>query len=190
MLLPGAPVLLPERLSLHDPVPELRTAVDRAVAWVAGAGSLLLLTDDVDEPNRSRGVREPVGLRVGRSLLSSYGFTGEVVERVLPSEEPLPATDAVLALASGSARRRDTSPGYVDERAVPFDARLEAALRAPDTTALGGLDEELAAELWVTGARTFRALGGLLAGAGPAEVDLADDPFGVQYWVMRWTCAS
>ena len=32
---------------------------------------------------------------------------------------------------NGSARRNDTAPGYVDERAVPFDAAVEAALRGP-----------------------------------------------------------
>nr|WP_246298627.1 hypothetical protein [Nocardioides panaciterrulae] len=184
-----------------DPVAELRAAVRRAVAWaVAGAGSVLLLTDDVGEADRARGVVDPAGLRVGRSLLAAYGFTGEVRECALPAElstarsaelpGELPETDAVLALASGSARRREGSPGYVDDRATGFDARLGAALSAPDPAALADLDQRLAAELWVTGARTFRALGGLLAGAGPAEVDLADDPFGVQYWVMRWTCGS
>jgi hypothetical protein len=30
----------------------------------------------------------------------------------------------------------------------------------------------------------------LLQGAGPAVVDYADDPYGVQYWVMRWTVAD
>lgn len=190
VLLPGAPALLPGRGSLADPVAELRTAVERSIAWVADAGSVLLLTDDVDEANRERGVRDPAGLRVGRALLASYGFTGEVVERALPTADPLPDTDAVLALASGSAKRRDTSPGYVDERAIGFDDRLEAALRGPDPAALSGLDVELAGDLWVTGAHTFRALGGLLAAAGPAEVVYADDPYGVQYWVMRWTCAS
>jgi hypothetical protein len=191
VLLPGAPVLLPSRASLVDPVPELRAAVGSVLSRALdGAGSVLLLTDEVDAAGRARGVREPAGLRVGRALLASYGFDGEVVEHVLPADEPLPATDVVLALASGSAKRRDTSPGYVDDRAIPFDDALEAALRAPDAVALGGLDVGLAEELWVTGALTFRALGGLLAGAGPAQVDLAADPYGVQYWVMRWTCGS
>ena len=184
-------MLLPENVSLHDPVPELRSSVARALAGVLeGARSVLLVTDEVDEANRARGVREPAGLRLGRELLASYGFAGEVAERALPGVGPLPAADAVLALASGSAKRRDSSPGYVDARAVPFDDALEAALRASDTAELSGLDVERAGELWVTGGATFRALGALVAGAGPAEVGLAADPYGVQYWVMRWTCAS
>ena len=32
----------------------------------------------------------------------------------------------------------------------------------------------------------LRALGGLLTTGHAVTVDYADDPFGVQYWVMRW----
>ena len=67
---------------------------------------------------------------------------------------------------------------------------MEAALRAPDAAALAAVDEGLAGELWVGHPAGLRALGELLAGAGPAVVDYADDPFGVRYWVMRWSCVS
>ena len=90
-------------------------------------------------------------------------------------------------MANGSARRNDTAPGYVDERAVPFDAAVEAALRAADPAALADLDADLAAALLVGNPAGLVRLGTLLRRAGPPMVDYAGDPYGVQYWVMRWT---
>jgi hypothetical protein len=89
-------------------------------------------------------------------------------------------------VANGSARRDEHAPGYIDERAVPFDGAVEAALRAPDVDGLAGIDTAVAVQLLVAGVDGLVRLGTLLRGAGPAMVDYADDPYGVQYWVMRW----
>ena len=92
-------------------------------------------------------------------------------------------------MANGSARRDDTAPGYVDERAVPFDAAVEAALRAPDPVALAALDVDLAAALLVGNPAGFVRLGTLLRRAG-RRGGPCGDPYGVAYWVMRWSSAT
>ena len=91
----------------------------------------------------------------------------------------------MLVVGNGSARRTEKAPGHLDDRAVGFDAALGAALRAGD---LSGVDLSLGEALWAA-VEGFGELGSLLGGA-PAVVDYDDDPYGVQYWVMRWECAS
>jgi len=93
-----------------------------------------------------------------------------------------------LVMGNGSARRTDASPGPYDERAVPFDDELGRALRAGEAAALAAVDLELARELWAT-AEPIAELA-TLGELGAAEVDHDAAPFGVQYWVMRWTCGS
>lgn len=90
-------------------------------------------------------------------------------------------------VANGSARLTDASPGYVDERAIPFDDALETALRAPDPEALTALDVDLAHQLLVGNPEGLVDLGGLLPGCRTVSVDYADAPFGVGYWVVRWS---
>ena len=58
---------------------------------------------------------------------------------------------ALLAMGDGSARRSTSAPGYLDERAVPFDAAVEQAVRDGDLAALAGVDPALARELMATG---------------------------------------
>ena len=161
-LVPGVLALLPEYAGQEDPVPEMRAAALAAAAWVAEAGPVTVVGDEQ-------------GSRVGRHLLAGAA-EGD--------------GSAYLVVANGSARRNDTAPGYLDDRAVPFDAALEAALRGPDPASLAGLDVGLAAQLLVGNPPGLVRLGTLLPSAGPAMVDYAGDPYGVQYWVMRWTVAD
>jgi hypothetical protein len=158
-LVPGVLALLPAYAGQEDPVPEVRAASLAAAAWLAEAGPVTVVGDEQ-------------GCRVGRHLLAGAA-EGD--------------GSAYLVVANGSARRDDTAPGYVDDRAVPFDAALEAALRGPDPAALEGLDVDLAAALLVGNPAGLVRLGTLLRRAGPPMVDYAGDPYGVQYWVMRWT---
>ena len=83
-------------------------------------------------------------------------------------------------VGNGSARRTEKAPGFLDERSPAFDEALAASLREGRPR----VDTGLAAELWasVAGIEQLAGLGDL----GPAQVDYDDDPFGVQYWVMRW----
>jgi hypothetical protein len=87
---------------------------------------------------------------------------------------------AYLVVGNGSAKRSEKAPGHLDERSFGFDSALGDALVAGD---LAGVDWSLADELWasVDGLRRASPLIG-----GPATVDYDDDPYGVQYWVMRW----
>lgn len=87
-----------------------------------------------------------------------------------------------LVVGNGSACRTEKAPGHLDERAAAFDDALRAALssRHPKwpsfdlgKSLLGSLDG-------------IARLPEVLPVGTPAQVDYDDDPFGVQYWVLRW----
>ena len=90
-----------------------------------------------------------------------------------------------LVVGNGSAMRTEKAPGHFDERAAAFDAALGASLRP------GGprVDVDLARELWAS-VDAIVELGELDDDLGAAQVDYDDAPYGVQYWVMRWTSDS
>jgi hypothetical protein len=161
-LVPGVLAFLPEYAGLEDPVADVRAAAREAVGWLAGVGSPVEV------------VADDQGRRVGEHLLAEGGLAAGR------------GGFAYLVVANGSARRNDTAPGYVDQRAVPFDDAVEAALRAPDPEALARLDTGLAADLLVGNPGGLVRLGTLLVGAHTTGVDYADDPYGVAYWVARW----
>ena len=162
-LVPGVPALLPEHASLTDPVADLRAACRTAVGRIAGPGSAV------------RVVAGPLGLRVAEHLLE------EVAARATGDA----SYDAVLVVGNGSARRTEKAPGHLDERAAAFDDAVDRALRETDRAALRAVDRDLAGDL-------LAEVDGLpdLAAAVPAgvaaDVLYADDPFGVQYWVVVW----
>jgi hypothetical protein len=165
VLVPGVLALLPEYAGLTDPVPELRAACEAAVAWLAEDGPVRVVAD-------------AQGRRVAQCLLGGVSAAGSG------------SAGGVLVVANGSARRSEKAPGHLDERAAGFDAALDAALRGPDPTALAELDGVLAEELLVGNVAGLKSLGGVLTPGDRATVDYADDPFGVQYWVVRWACES
>jgi hypothetical protein len=168
-LVPGVLAFLPEYAGQEDPVAEVRAMAEAATTWAAEAGPVTLVADEQ-------------GARIGRHLL---GLAGGGV-----STRSTGVGDAFLVVANGSARRNDTAPGYVDERAVPFDDAVEAALRAPDAEALSRLDVGLAEELIAGNPAGLVRLGSLLRDARTIGVDYADDPYGVAYWVARWELAE
>jgi len=87
-------------------------------------------------------------------------------------------------MADGSARRTLKAPGYLDDRAVAFDAEVERAVRAGDLSALQRLDQRLARDLMATGWPAWQVLSGALTGQiHDAEVLYCDAPFGVGYLV-------
>ena len=109
-LVPGVLAFLPEYAGQVDPVAEVRAAALAATAWLADVGPVVLVADEQ-------------GARVGGHLLRAAGA------------EQAESGAAYLVVANGSARRRETSPGYVDERAVPYDDAVGAALRGRNNKA-------------------------------------------------------
>ena len=161
-IVPSTLALLPEYASIDDPVAELRSAVGAAVAWL------------VEEGPASVVAATPSAERVGVHLLGDRLEAG--------------ADQRLLVVANGSATRTEKAPGFLDERAAGFDAAVGTALGAGDPAALAGLDLALAEQLWCRDAAALVELG-LRDGPCEATVDYDDDPFGVQYWVVRWQCA-
>lgn len=160
-LVPGALALLPQYAGLEDPVADLRAACRSAVAWL-GPDVVVLGTAQ--------------GRRVGAHLVAEAGLV------TASTEDGGNNAAAYLVVANGSAKRSTTSPGYLDERAAGFDADLGARLRSGD---VGGVDHDLARELWAD-TTALDELAAVLPAGCPGTVDLEQDPYGVQYWVVRW----
>jgi hypothetical protein len=111
------------------------------------------------------------GARVASHLLETTDRTGG---------EP-----SYLVVGNGSAMRTEKAPGHFDERAEPFDRALGESLR----TGRPAVDVALARELWAS-TDAIVELAELDDDLGEAEVDYDDAPYGVQYWVVRWTCSG
>lgn len=96
-------------------------------------------------------------------------------------------------MADGSARRSERAPGYVDERAEPFDRTVAQALAHADADALLRLDADLAGHLLVAGRAAWQAAGAAAAAELSAydPVLHADEaPYGVGYLVASWVPAG
>lgn len=185
--LPAAPVLLPEYAGIEDPAAALRAACLDAVTWVTkdAADVLQVVAAPPDPANRARGVETSVGRRLADHLAAAAGFGGRV-----EAGGPAPGS-AVLVLGNGSARRGEKAPGHLDARASAFDDGLLATLAAGDAADLAEVDDALGAELLADGLAGLRAVGRALRGTEVQPTVLyADDPFGVQYWVVTWECVS
>jgi hypothetical protein len=187
LVLPSPPALLPPR-SVTDPVAELRVACQQAVKALPTQQPVIVLANPVSRANAERGVTEPLGHRVARSLLGELEFEPQLA---LPyaAAALLELTDptTLLVLADGSARRSEKAPGHLHPEAIAFDDRIESALRAGDADALAALDPALGEELWCEGVPGFRVLGEVARERRvSAEVSYADAPYGVAWWVARW----
>jgi hypothetical protein len=162
VLVPGCLALLPEYASLRDPVAELRAAVLAAVSWLGE--DVEIAAGDQDR-------------RVAESLLAAR-------PRTAGQED---GGRSVLVVGNGTARRTEKAPGHYHLHAEGYDEELRGALFEPCPEAVRGIsDDVLATELWAD-LGAFQELGTLLEGARLAGVDYDDHPFGVQYWVLRWT---
>ena len=67
---------------------------------------------------------------------------------------------ALLVVGDGAATHTEKAPGYLDERAGPFDDAVAAALAAADPAALAALDPAPAADLWAAGRAPWQVLAG------------------------------
>ncbi|MGI5378709.1 class III extradiol dioxygenase subunit B-like domain-containing protein [Streptomyces sp. CA-251387] len=146
--------------------------------------------------------RLPSSLAVAAWLLERTGWSDAPIEG-LGVGEPLTAercTDigrdiaaraervTLLVMGDASACRTLKAPGYLDERAAPFDASVARALGKADVSALKGLDIELARELKASGRVPWQVLAGAAEGAGLSGTLLYDEaPYGVGYLVATWS---
>jgi hypothetical protein len=183
----------------------LRFACSQAIDRLIGTSpnQLLVLGTDgplVDWQGFAPGFIEPdpqplpLSLQVGAWLLSGrtlgcepiYVAIGRDGEPLTPWPD-LPASAGLLVMGDGSARRSLKGPGYLDERAEPFDTTVVNALADGSPELLADVDLELADVLLAAGAPTWKAAANLLrAGNWQAEVLYADAPYGVMYMVATW----
>lgn len=144
-----------------------------------------------DEPGGA--LELPLSLTVGAWLLRDTLGAGHAAHGLSVGPEGIGGESpdrpaALLVMGDGSARRSIKAPGYLDDRAAPFDAAIAAILAEGDAAALTGIDPELAAELLVAGGPAWRAAGELLLDAEwDAELLYDDAPYGVGYLVAAWT---
>jgi hypothetical protein len=98
---------------------------------------------------------------------------------------------ALLVMGDGSARRSLKAPGYLDERAQPFDEAVVTALAAGSVDGLADLDLALAAELLAAGAPAWVAAADLIGSERRWRGDVlyTDAPYGVMYTVAFWSPA-
>ncbi|MER6981114.1 hypothetical protein ABT317_30105, partial [Streptomyces carpinensis] len=95
---------------------------------------------------------------------------------------------AMLVMGDASACRSLKAPGYLDERAEPFDAEAARALGAVDVAALTAFDAELAYELKAAGRAPWQVLAGAAGDAGLTGALLYEGaPYGVGYLVVTWS---
>lgn len=107
-----------------------------------------------------------------------------VAEHLLAVAPPTAGEPSYLVVGNGSACRSEKAPGHLDERSFAFDHDLGAWLRGRGPRPSLALGRELLA-----GIDGFAHLDEQLTWGEP-YIDFDADPFGVQYWVMRWQCAS
>ncbi|HSZ40459.1 MAG TPA: hypothetical protein VK817_10915 [Trebonia sp.] len=152
-------------------------------------------------PGGTPGLPAPVGL--GAMLLDEAGYDGPLVLQAVGQSAPadecvrLGASLAaagertgLLVMGDGTAKRTPKAPGHFDERAEPFDASVEKAVRSGDMPALAALDAGLARDLMATGRAAWQVLAGALgaamspsASSSPGEVLYSGAPYGVSYLV-------
>jgi hypothetical protein len=138
-----------------------------------------------------------LSLGLGAMLLDHAGYSGPRVLQAVGEREPaerciergnklaaFAPRAALLVMGDGSARRSPIAPGHLDERAAPFDAQVELAIRDGNLDALAGVDPALARELMATGRPAWQVLTGAMGAGKPVtEILYADAPFGVSYLV-------
>jgi hypothetical protein len=209
---PHPPLLVPQvAAGAAAELDALRAACAAAVAPLAGANHIVV----VGTATSAGRYRAPVGgsllpwglpMTIGDasgnlplSLLIGRWLVPDAHEYVAVATDAAPevcaklgaeitADDRVglLIMGDGSARRTEKAPGYLDERAAPFDDAVARALATADRPALLALDPDLAAELLVAGRAAWQVLAGASGDTRHAELLYHDAPYGVGYFVASW----
>ncbi len=139
------------------------------------------------------GPGDAVALTAAAPLVAAYLLDGHDA-RYLGVRDPREARAAlagsdvrsVLVMGGGSARRRDGAPGYLDERAVPFDDELARRIGGPDLDDLADPDLALAARLLADLPAPLAVAAGLCRAPMQARLESYDAPYGVAQYVARW----
>ncbi|MFD4543184.1 class III extradiol dioxygenase subunit B-like domain-containing protein [Streptomyces bauhiniae] len=153
-------------------------------------------------PGDAPGPELPAALAVAAWLLERTGWMDVPIEGVAV-EADLPAGQcaalgaeirggndriALLVMGDGSASRTLKAPGYLDDRAAPFDAEAARAFGTADLAALAALDTGLARGLQASGRAPWQVLAAAAEGADLDGTLLYDEaPYGVGYLVAAWS---
>jgi hypothetical protein len=211
---PHPPVLVPEVAQGAAPeLAALRAACRAAITRIALPGRMIVVLGggpvSKAYESRARGtfagygvplevslgrdgtgpVELPLALTVGAWLLHEAGSSAGAAFSIGADDADIQLADgrvALLVMGDASARRSTAAPGYLDERAVGYDAAVAEALASGDPAALARLDTELGAELLAAGAPVWRTVARLVRGRYDAEVLYDDAPYGVGYLVATW----
>ena len=178
-----------------------KSAVHSPLARGSLAGFGVPVEVPLGSPGCGGGLELPLSLTVGAWLVrealgptsGARGFSvgpGFAATRAasdllqLALDEPI----ALVVMGDGSACRTVKAPGYLDDRAEPFDAMIREAVAHGRADVLAELDLDLAAQLLAAGAPAWQAAGRLLDGPSyDAELLAFADPYGVAYPVAAWT---
>ncbi len=135
----------------------------------------------------------PLSLLIGRWLAPHAHEYVAVAADTAPDECAKLGTELVadgrvglLIMGDGSACRTEKAPGYLDERAAPFDDAVARALATADREALLAIDPDLGAELLVAGRAAWQVLAGAEGDIQETELLYYDAPYGVGYLVASW----
>jgi hypothetical protein len=205
---PGPPLLVPELSGADPAAAELRAAALTAVRALLASGSDAVAVvgpaprsqpwpadarADLGGYGRSgSGSGAPLSVGLGAWLLDQAEYTGDRLMWSVGADWSAAASTlsarpdrlGLLAIADGSARRTVKAPGYIDDRAGPYDESVRVAVSTGDLAALRRLDAELAHELMAPGWPALQVLAELAGDHRPhATVHYCDAPFGVGYLV-------
>jgi hypothetical protein len=182
------------------PDPSMHAPALNRLAGLAGLAGLAAPGPRVDPLSSAPPLQLPLSLVIGAQLLDRAGYAGpRVLQSIAESASPDACRDlgrdlgddaplsALLVMGDGTARRSAAAPGYLDERAEPFDTVVEQAFRDGDLPALAALDSDLARDLLAAGRPAWQVLAGALAADTAARpstrILYSDAPFGVAYLV-------
>ncbi|GAA0967686.1 class III extradiol dioxygenase subunit B-like domain-containing protein [Actinocorallia libanotica] len=214
---PHPPLLVPELAGeAADELAGLREACHRAIAPLLEAERLVVVgggsATRAHGPSAAGTFRPygldlrvgpgepvlPLSLTVGRWLLGEapvarfqeVAFDAAPADCLALGRELAREDVALLVMGDGSACRDEKAPGYLDERAGPYDHEVARALEQADAAALGRLDPALSRELMAAGRAAWQVLAGAAAGGEGrlrGELLAAEAPYGVGYFVAAWT---
>lgn len=213
---PHPPALVPELApGAVETLEPLRSACDEAVRALVEASNEIVCVGSASEHQwwnsdaggtlRPYGVdvhaggtdeNLPLSLTMGAWLLDRAGYVGPRRYVGVPDDwSPARCAElgrelngvGLLVMGDGSARRGEKAPGYIDERAEPFDNGVAEVFANGDFEGLLRLDPATARELLVAGRAPWQVLAGAAEG-GAVKSDLRSyvAPYGVAYFVASW----